>query len=303
MRTVNDYLYSRGVLKYIDYNALGTSYEDGGTIIAEFSLYTDKAIHESNAIFQQRISLGTDNENVTFALSQIAAELENKLYITNKQTLLDEIITLDATPWETLDKLSYIDTSAIRSRHAPIYVTNSKELTKRRVHLSLELNNDFVRNHKELLPLFVVLSKVILHSTTHLSSTRYATYTDTLEAKRTRPAVFSKLLVLKDWQDQFNHGEIIKCTQDALENIYRAEGISRLLQLLQTLSYENDYSSPSYEDLFNATKVLTGANGWKQIANYKNISKVLYNTSIRIAMKGQTIQQPLRIEHLHREYS
>ena len=91
-----------GLLRQIDYFALGTHYSGTGFITIDIDLYTEEAVNLAHDL--RRLQAFTDNESLNLAMSQIAAGNDCTIICNNLDKLQYNIAKLNKNDWQSIEK-------------------------------------------------------------------------------------------------------------------------------------------------------------------------------------------------------
>lgn len=273
---VKDYFYQNNLYKLSDYALNGTTYEQGGIIEINCELYSSKAMEIAENIMAIKIDFGKDNKNVTHALLQMTAEEQNKLYVTDKQLLLAELRTLDATTWRNVEALSFIDTKGHRRKTPPIYLTDTKQPAPRKLKLHLTLDGDFASTHRTLLPLFNIAARFLALTLTDVITKEYGYYAGELYGAQPVPSMTSELLVAPRIANNVDLGLIAGHTKEILEQMTSAPVLEAFADTLSSISYTTGSpEAPNLERIMHETGIYIGTAGWQETATTRNLWQVL----------------------------
>ena len=92
-----------GLLRQIDYFALGTHYSGTGFITIDIDLYTEEAVNLAHDLRQ--LQAFTDNESLNLAMSQIAAENDCTIICNDLDKLQHNIAKLNKNDWQSIEEI------------------------------------------------------------------------------------------------------------------------------------------------------------------------------------------------------
>lgn len=288
---LNEWLYSKGLFKWIDYHLNGSTFEEGSIVTVDFKAYSSKAIELMNDI--EKIRIPIDQDSITKALLQISAEEEYELCISDSQKLLKELMQLDENPWSHLDEVVFIDTKLNRRQASPIYLTDSKSKKPSVLKISLDFNNQHASNNRESVAVFNLLARMILMSSTYLIAKNTGSYqaeqfSEADGARLTTELHFSKLTSFSD------HNYCVEFIRDSFDYMKKNGMFDRVADYFDTISYQdNPHEAPNFELALADTKVLMGSKGWAQFSDVMKIDKILMNVDIVVRSPRKTTRSSL----------
>lgn len=294
MQRLNEFLYENRLFKYLDYFAHGMTFEEGGMIVVECGLYTDEAITCLDDIKSLNINLGDDGSHVYHALMQITAEESYRLSGTNKQKIMEEVTRLDASPWQSADATSVIDTKSIRRRHTPLSLTREPQPTPRQLHISLRLDVSFAAVNRKLVALSAALNRFLLLSITNQVTKYSPLYPGELYGSVRANSMTSELLAAPSITRQIDIESLAETALRTIHYMYSSKGISRFARYLKNASYQDRYyDSPDIEKMLNETGVFVGSKGWQEIADDNNSLAVLRQTTLVLTLGRKKVSYDL----------
>lgn len=286
MRAVNEFFYKQNIFRFLDYSATGNTYEEGGVVIIDIELYSKEAVKLQHEIKKLKISFGVENQNITQALFQLAAEEPNEIVITNKNKVLQELEMLDETPWQNIQDLETINTRAIRRSHIPIYLTSKKIPKPRELRFSLTLDTSISKSEPELTPLFALITKFLLQNILYFTGMEYGLYANQISNKRT--GAVGILLFTKKQASDVNIEKISSSVDLLVKRLLAAKTIDKLVSELGSIDYQSHYyMAPDYEKYLHDTDILIGQEGWKRIATRGNINLLIRSTTLEVKVGHQ----------------
>ncbi len=290
---INQFFYDKGLFKYLDYTVAGTTWDNGGIIIINCDLYSKAAINLIDDIVQLRIQHEDGHKNVSRALTQIVAEEAYTIYVSDSQIVLDELEMLNQQPWQNLDSFSTLDTKTIRQKSKPIYLTTQLQSKPRELKLSLVLDEPFAKDNRRLLPLFNVLSHILLYTLSDRVSATTGTYVKKIGEPTKPTRLTSRLLVSRQEIALLDLQDISIVAHKTIEHAVNDQTLQRIVEEFSSVSYNlRPNEAPNTENMLRDCGILIGSKGWKDIATHENLSKLLSNMSmsIRFGKNTQTIK-------------
>ncbi len=294
MRELNKFFYERNLFKHLDYAATGTTYEQGGIISVDVELYTEQTLVFEQELQHIPIDFGPHNQTVSLELARMSAEKEDKLYITDKQLVLSMLQELDNTPWLHIDTINQIDTTKIRHKFDPIYTTNIPQTKPRQLHVTLNLDEEFAKNNRQVAPLFNLIARIYALAFESQLAAHFGFYGDDLDGRPRPLTVRRKLVALRQYTADIDMSTLTQLASSVSKYVFSSEVIDRIARSLRNTNYRDDIlSAQSIDRIITETGVLTGSAGWRAIATAKNINDILANTSLTIKFGRQKITRPL----------
>ena len=293
LMAVVECLKSHQLFDYLDYWFYGKTYY-GGVMHLEVHLYTAEA--EKLLPKLKRLDPSFDKDIIAGAVAQIIAE--KGVRIGGNPNLFGKALQeLQAQPWQTMDALTSY-TRFMRGSRKVFWDTDIKARTKE-MHCALILDNTFVQQRRELLPLFDVVAHILQDNMANLLTDNYyyhlegstSTYTKQL-AKRVctfrawLPAIArltDELEVCRAFIVEAFHHNIMARTADFLQRVTYE-------------SYETMFITPDELKLYEATGILLGGAGWRKIATEPNIKILLQHTTLQLTFGRQ--RQSFRLDEL-----
>lgn len=160
-----------GLLRQIDYFALGTHYSGTGFITIDIDLYTEEAV---NLVYDLRqLQAFTDNESLSLAMSQIAAENDCTIICNNLDKLQYNITKLNKNDWQPIEKIDQPLIISQLAEHKFLYETDNPTTSISRVSCALKQPPN---SAAALLALFYYLAFVIHGTVSDMANVRLGYY-------------------------------------------------------------------------------------------------------------------------------
>ena len=141
MTKLKQIMQQSGLLRQIDYFALGTHYSGTGFITIDIDLYTVEAVNLAHDLRQ--LQAFTDNESLSLAMSQITAENDCTIICNDLDKLQHNMVKLNKNDWQLIEE---IDQPLIISQlveHKFLYETDNPTTSISRISCALnQLPND-----------------------------------------------------------------------------------------------------------------------------------------------------------------
>lgn len=288
IHSVNKFFYEKGLFKSIDYGVSGAVYENG-LIIIDLSAYNDKAYSLLDEVRALHIDFQLSDDMVIKSLYQISAEESYRLCIPDSSKLVPALILLDKKRWDSLDSISSINTRSMRRQNKPIFLTNDISPTPRTAKTTIELDKTFANNNSDLLPLFVLLSRLLLFTITNNIAEQFGLYSGDIYTRHLGEEVTSELLVAKVPElSSLNAEDIRDSARQTIHHILATDIFTRVQSDLDNTSYlDRSCEAPDYELFAKGTGIIIGPSGWKEIATIENMQKVTNNMRLQISLGRQ----------------
>lgn len=281
MRAVNKFFSKKGLWRYLDYDATGKTFEQGGLIIVDIVFYTEEAMRYCDKVKDITIDLGADNKNLAFSFLQILAEEKHEVVTTDMRKVIQELEALNASSWQKPNDVDVIITQKTRRSSTPIYMANNTAPKPQKIPLSLTLDTSMNKKHPELLPLFAVVAEIILQNISYRIGLKHGLYVDKLTNKA--GVCTTDLLILKRRASELNPGEITAFAKSVQKEVTAPTTLERIGRNLQSVDYQTRYyEAPNYENILKNTGILIGQKGWHHIATTENIRLLLDHSTLEI---------------------
>lgn len=285
----NELLNQRGFFKWVDFTLNGATYEQGGVIAVDFRPYNKETAALLDDIV--KLQLNFDGDRLTRAIMQLHAEEYYELKSASLESLRKYLMTIDQTPWKTLDEVKVVDTRATKRRSMPLHLTNTDSSSPITTKLSLELNKGFADAYPLGVATFTVLARVILLTASYNVAKATGSYTFQMYSQHSGRKLVVDLVTATRFRTQapelVQAVEVVRQTVSVMKNL---DVFNRLVSDFQNTSYShNGAQAPDYEKLLSDTGILVGAEGWKMI-DESLIKNVLLNTSVIVRRGRQSAQ-------------
>lgn len=294
--TVDDFFYENRLFPYLDYAITGRSLH--AVVYVEVDLYTEDAKKLAPKLPNLKIML--DERILDVAILQLGSELQRAFGMAGqgnavKKMLAEELHVLDAQSWKNIDDVAVIDPRKMKLVPGSFYDLNDKKenLTKK-VDISYIVDDSFAKDHKELLPLYISITKLMSANTTASlwrqfgfcpDSVSYSPENHTTKTVQTFRMVESLKVDLED---------VRQVVSEALSDLYQEKAFSRLISALsRAASSKPDCLFPDPYTLYKQTDIIIGAKGWKQIATKENCKIIL--TAMEVTVTVDDIQSSLDV--------
>lgn len=263
---------------YLDYSCRGTTY-DSGLIHIEIDAYTQKAqqiLEKTN-----KLTLSFDTVDLERVLAQIVAEEKHYVRGSEINKLQKALETIQNIPWQTLESLTVLDVHKLRRSRKTLWMTDKPAKIKT-LNCDLVLDTAFAQKNRQLIPVFDVAAYIIQENLAR-ELTRHAgyyrednpsTYTNKIAKVSHKLTAWTR--VIPELTNERQIAEVfIKRSLDA--------GIvQRISDFLTQSTYTLPFEAPNEASLFEASGILVGAAGWRQIGTEENIRTVLKHATLQL---------------------
>ena len=282
MAALKRLLYSKGLLKLIDFTAWGITHDKGGIIEITCNLYSKKAIELMNDIHTLPIDLNGDMHDIPLSIMSISAEEPFGLKIHDKSALITELKSLESKKWQTGES---IDTSSFEEQVYPVSLT-SKKVRKPRT-LQVELKTAGGVNA----PLFNIIGHILLISAADQLALTEGYYVGISHGSATPLAVTKELLVAHPHRSLVDMRHDLKETANILRTAIQSFDPVRLSEELCLPSPHGMLYDTS--ELLEQTNIYVGSNDWPAIATTENTTQILENLSVSLTFNNEVLEEAL----------
>ena len=271
--TVTDYLYHHRQYKLLDYALNGATY-DSGVIIISAECYNKASMELLKGFVTMPISR---------ALSQIAAEESEAIFIGDIAIIIDNLRMLNDQSWQELDSVELLPRDTLEDKKLLdlMYVTDQPATKPRKVKLQLQFSDPSI----ELRILWRELAHFLNLSIGQRVCQKFGAYFAHEDARDSASSttVISTFLINPRIMPITQIEEITASVKHTLETITKLEVIQRFANYLSLASYSsNPHAAPDEDRLLREFGAILGSAGWKKIASVENLAKVLRATQISL---------------------
>ncbi len=283
---VDDFFYDNKLFPYLDYEY--TAKTIGGVLNFEIDLYTQEAKDLSSHVRQLKISITDDALHI--AVLQLNAELQHNLAATGEETVnwnavREELLTIESKPWQNIEEVDIIDLHASKLVPGSFYTPQDKTaVTVREASVTFALDEEFAKEHRELLPLHCELSELMSENVRADLYSRFGFYSagttrndDGLTLELTHTFHILHL-------DPTKLSSIREAVEDSIIDLYKLEVFQRLTAQLHNANHSDpDKIFPGVNHIFKQTNLIVGEKGWKRIATKDNCKMLLSHMKLSIS--------------------
>lgn len=299
-----DFMYQRGLYKVVDYAVHGTTYGNTGIIEINIELFSGEAIKLADDIAELKIDLGEDNINATSALYQIFAEEDHQLYVSDKAELIGSLIELDNQPWSDYNDIGLMDGKKFRPKNDLIYLTNKAQSKPKVLRIEFQPVKEFVRNHRELLPLLNIVVRFLSFTAADVITKEQGYYYGEFYCTSKNQRYTNELWVNSELKDNVDIDQLMDRAVDTISDITSVETIHRMVSGLQSFSVDSSpHELPDHERIERDTGIYISPDGWKSIANDKNVAAVLDSLGITVRYGRNNCINTVENKHGDQTYS
>ena len=151
--------------------------------------------------------------------------------------------------------------------------------------MRLHLDTEFANSHRELLPLFLQIAKVLAPTAQDALASNNGYYSGEMDLKFSKQHLYMKadMQVAHANDDSVDIHEDLELSKKTFTHITASGSLRRLISELQNLSYTHTPDlSPNIQDVLNETGIYIGTKGWSAIATNDNVTQLLTHMSIEI---------------------
>jgi hypothetical protein len=269
------------LLSYLDYHVEGTTH-DNGLIRISAILTSNRAIKLKPNI--QTINLKINEESINIGIQQVVAE--NKQMVDGKIDIIkQDLATLHNKPWSTINNCGVIGLKSIRHNYKSLWMVDKPKADLKKLFCELSLNNT---PHNKLLPVFYVICNVLHANTEDALAEQHGYYIqDEKICYSKKVAKHTNVLVASDRIIPSLTNELEICKQ-TIREILDFGMVARTIEKLQNINYNS--SEFSEMSLFEATGIVVGQVGWRELATEKNIQETLGQISLNLTYGKQKLK-------------
>lgn len=273
-----EYLFDKGVFASVDYMLDGRMYH-GGVMTIEFVAYSQIAIDCLNEL--PCLSITISEDSIRNGQHQLESEFQENFGYTSIETVAQGLRTIHETAWVTFDELDTIDLNDVRRQTKPFYVTSERMKSTHPLFINFRLGSDFIRDHRDLLPLANRLFSIIGLNTQFYLTRAMGLYFDD-EIMRYDKKSLTYQLKFKTYSDfTLREEELSGAIAYVTSQLQSKEALTRLLDQLSSIPPSQEYwVGPPIQWLYESSLQVVGAEGWKRVSTEPNLQKILQNIHI-----------------------
>ena len=259
-----------GLLRQIDYFALGTHYSGTGFITIDIDLYTEEAVNLAYDL--RRLQALTDNESLNLAMSQIAAENDCTIICNNLDKLQYNIAKLNKNDWQSIEKIDQPLIISPLAEHKFLYETDDPITSISHISCALKqpLNSDVA-----LLALFYYLAFAIHGTVSDIANVRLGYYTLSEHAERINKSTscICEFAALSNLADRDKLRDIY---HEVIGKMLEKAALARISRRIKSFSYnDGKMNVPNIDMYISEIGIVAGEKTWQKLAKEKTITNLL----------------------------
>jgi hypothetical protein len=279
-RELTELFRSWGLMRFVDYYYVGKQY-DGGFIHLEFSLFTAEA--EKLADDLDHMELQFSEDDISTCLNQVSAEVQRRVGA-DMPRALKSLKALHSRPWVRLNSLKYFDIQSAKRSEREMWHGGSRRGYFRTLHCEI-LSTEPSNLSRHLYPLFHVLTHVLQENLADVLVESFGYYYVEEEkseysskAVRSVSALRINKTLAGDLRDE------LEAVRADLTKMLEIGLVRKLADTLSTTRYDIPHGGPDELWIYEATGILVGATGWREIGTEENISALLQQMRVRLTL-------------------
>ena len=267
-----------GLLRQIDYFALGTHYSGTGFVTIDIDLYTEEAVNLAHDLRQ--LQAFTDNESLNLAMSQIAAENDCTIICNNLDRLQHNIAKLNKNDWQSIEEIDQPLIISQLAEHKFLYENDNPTTSISRISCALKQppNSDAT-----LLALFYYLAFVIHGTVSDTANVRLGYYDLSEHTERINKSTscICDFAALSNLADRAKLRDIY---HEVIGKILEKTALARISRRIKSFSYnDGKMNFPNIDMYISEIGVVTGEKTWQKLAEEKTITNLLDKMILEIA--------------------
>ena len=266
-----------GLLRQIDYFALGTHYSGTGFITIDIDLYTEEAVNLAHGLRQ--LQAFTDNESLNLAMSQIAAENDCTIICSDLDKLQHNIAILNKNDWQSIEEIDQPLIISQLAEHKFLYETDNPTTSINRISCALSQppNTDTV-----LLALFYYLAFVIHGTVSDIANVRLGYYDLSEHTERINKSTscICDFAALSNLADRAKLRDIY---HEVIGKMLEKAALARISRRIKSFSYgDGKMDTPNIDMYISETGIVVGEKTWQKLAKEKTIANLLNKMILEI---------------------
>ena len=267
-----------GLLRQIDYFALGTHYSGTGFITIDIDLYTEEAINLAHDLRQ--LQALTDNESLNLAMSQIAAENDCTIICNDLDKLQHNMVKLNKNDWQSIEEIDQPLIISQLAEHKFLYETDNPTASISRISCALKQppNSDVA-----LLALFYYLVFVIHGTVSDIANVRLGYYnlSERTEQIDQNTSCICDFAALSNLADRTKLRDIY---HEVIGKMLEKTTLARISRRIKSFSYnDGKMNVPNIDMYISEIGVVAGEKTWQKLAEEKTITNLLNKMILEIA--------------------
>lgn len=267
-----------GLLRQIDYFALGTHYSGTGFITIDIDLYTEEAVNLAHDLRQ--LQALTDNESLNLAMSQIAAENDCTIICNDLDKLQHNMVKLNKNDWQSIEEIDQPLIISQLAEHKFLYETDNPTASISRISCALKQppNSDVA-----LLALFYYLVFVIHGTVSDIANVRLGYYnlSERTEQIDQNTSCICDFAALSNLADRTKLRDIY---HEVIGKMLEKTTLARISRRIKSFSYnDGKMNVPNIDMYISEIGVVAGEKTWQKLAEEKTITNLLNKMILEIA--------------------
>lgn len=278
MTKLKQIMQQSGLLRQIDYFALGTHYPGTGLITIDIDLYTGEAVNLAYDLRQ--LQAFTDNESLSLAMSQIAAENDCTIICNNLDKLQHNMVKLNKNDWQSIEKIDQPLIISQLAEHKFLYETDDPITSISHISCALkQLPND----NAALLALFYYLAFIIHGTVADIANVRLGYYnlserTEQIDQNTSCICDFAALSNLAD------RAKLRDIYHEVIGKMLEKTALARISRRIKSFSYnDGKMNVPNIDMYISEIGIVAGEKTWQKLAEEKTITNLLDKMILEIA--------------------
>ena len=278
MTKLKQIMQQSGLLRQIDYFALGTHYSSTGFITIDIDLYTEEAVNLAHDL--QQLQVFTDNESLSLAMSQIAAENDCTIICNDLDKLQHNMVKLNKNDWQPIEEIDQPLIISQLAEHKFLYETEDPTTSISRISCALsQLPND----NAALLALFYYLAFVIHGTVSDIANVRLGYYnlSERTEQIDQNTSCICDFAALSNLADRTKLRDIY---HEVIGKMLEKTTLARISRRIKSFSYnDGKMNVPNIDMYISEIGVVAGEKTWQKLAEEKTITNLLNKMTLEIA--------------------
>ena len=266
-----------GLLRQIDYFALGTHYSGTGFITVDIDLYTEEAVNLAHDLRQ--LQAFTDNESLNLAMSQIAAENDCTIICNDLDKLQHNMVKLNKNDWQSIEEIDQPLIISQLAEHKFLYETDNPTTSISRISCVL---NQPPNSDTALLALFYYLAFVIHGTVSNIANVRLGYYNLSEHTERINKSTscICDFAALSNLADRDKLRDIY---HEVIGKMLEKAALTRISRRIKSFSYsDGKMDAPNVDMYISEIGIVVGEKTWQKLAKEKTIANLLNKTILEI---------------------
>ena len=278
MTKLKQIMQQSGLLRQIDYFALGTHYSGTGFITIDIDLYTEEAVNLAHDLRQ--LQAFTDNESLNLAMSQIDAENDCTIICNDLDKLQRNIAKLNKNDWQSIEEIDQPLIISQLAEHKFLYETDDPITSISRISCVL---NQPPNSDTALLALFYYLAFVIHGTVSDIANVRLGYYNISECTKQIgqNTSCICDFAALSNLADRDKLRDIY---HEVIGKMLEKAALARISRRIKSFSYgDGKMDTPNVDMYISEIGIVVGEKTWQKLAEEKTITNLLDKMILEIA--------------------